>query len=146
MNDDEGTTFHRPEPERRKGYQEIHKTVDERMLYLERQFKRWLTRGLAAFAIIGLTSTLALAGYGFVLREAANDRLEACENRNDRHDAAINALIVGSNTDIQNAPTQAAKDEIKRRRDVTIGIINGVAPKVDCKDPQQPTVEEKPIK
>jgi hypothetical protein len=133
-------------PERRKGYAEIKLTIDQRMGYLEQCFRRWLTRGLIAFAIIGLASTVALIGYGVVLRQAAHDRLEACENRNDRHDNAVNALIVGSNEDIQNAPTEAAKTEIKRRRDVTLAIIAGVAPKVVCTDPQQPTAEATPIK
>src|ERR1044072_7080553 len=127
MSDDE-TRLHGSE--RRKGYTEIKRTVDERMAYLERRFKHWLVLGLVAFGIIGLASTVALIGYGYVLRQASKDRLEACENRNDRHDNALNALIVGSNQDIENAPTEAAKNESRRRRDVTIGIINGVAPKV----------------
>jgi hypothetical protein len=57
---------------------------------------------------------------------------DACEKTNQRHDGAILALREGSNVDIANAPTEAAKSEVRRRRDVTIALIDAIAPKQPC--------------
>lgn len=92
-------------------------------------------------AIIGITSSVALAGFGFILHQQAQERTDACQERNERHDAALKALVEGSDQDQKNAPTEAARAEIRRRRDVTIGIIDGIAPKVRCSDPSEPALK-----
>lgn len=63
------------EPERRKGYKEIAKTIDERMAYLEGCFSRWLRRGLIAMVIMGVGCTVGLIGFGIALTsQRATDR------------------------------------------------------------------------
>jgi len=112
---------------------------------VETDFVHFYRKALLGIAIIGLTSAVALGGFAYVLREQNQAQTKACENRNERHDNAINALVTGSNIDQQNAPTEAAKAEIRRRRDVTISLIDAIAPKVDCSDPKQPAVKVKPL-
>lgn len=119
--------------------------VDEHAEEVEKRFEKFFKKALIAIAFVGITSTIALGGFGYVLVQQNNDRKEACQARNTRHDNAVNALIVGSNLDQQNATTEASKVEIRRRRDVTLAIIDGVAPKVDCDDPKQPAVKVKEI-
>lgn len=79
------------EPERREGYKEIAKTIDDRMHYLEVCFQRWLRRGLIGFAVIGLACTLGLLGFGIVLHNQS------------RTDKEIKSLAVGANTQSQAA-------------------------------------------
>jgi hypothetical protein len=127
----------RPEGvERRQDYKDVNLTIDERVSFVEQCVRRWIIRGIIGFAIIGITSTLAIAGYGYILREQHEAALELCKNANIRHDNAITALKVGSDLDQKNAPNEAARAEIRRRRDVTIGIINGISPKIDCENPK----------
>lgn len=123
--------------ERRKDYKDVKLTIDERMRYVERCVRRWLIRGIVGFSLIGITSAIAILGYGYILREQHQAVVEACDNSNIRHDNAIKALKIGSDIDQENAPNEAAKTEIRRRRDVTIGIINGIAPKIDCENPKR---------
>lgn len=122
--------------ERRKDYKDVKLTIDERISYVENCIRRWITRGIVGFAIIGITSAIALLGYGYILREQHQAALELCKNANIRHDNAILALKLGSDQDQANAANEAARAEIRRRRDVTIGIINGIAPKIDCENPK----------
>lgn len=82
--------------------------------------------------LIGVTSTLGLVGYGFALREIQQQRTEVCENQNLRNANSRQSLIQAAAEDIENAPTAAMKVEIARRRDVTLGLINAIAPLQDC--------------
>lgn len=107
----------------------------------EEVLQRWIKRMTIFMAIFGMCSAVALGGFGYILRQDAKERIAACEERNDRHDAAIKALVDGSDQDQRNAPNEAARKEIRRRRDVTIGIIDGIAPKVNCDKPSEPAVK-----
>jgi hypothetical protein len=121
---------------RRGGYEELKKE-------LHHFFKRiWLI-----VIVIGLTSVVGLAGFGYLLRQERNEALARCENQNTRHDNAIYALIAGSNEDQLNQKDSVADEEIRRRRDVTIGLIDALAPKTDCEDPAdvKPLPEVTPI-
>ena len=93
----------------------------------------------AVIIVIGLTSTLALVGYGFALREIQQQRLEVCQAQNARHDNTIAALKTASDKDIEKAkkglPTSQGKvavEEIENRVKVTIGLIDALQPKQDC--------------
>ncbi|MGG6496168.1 UNVERIFIED_CONTAM: hypothetical protein NY603_24950, partial [Bacteroidetes bacterium 56_B9] len=90
--------------------------------------------GLSAFAIIGLTSFVAIVGYGLVLRSESKQNNEIqdqrreyvrqeCQDVNTRHKNSSESLIEKAGEDIKNAPTKEAKTEIKRRRDVTLALI-----------------------
>lgn len=107
------------------------------------RFQRFFRNALLAIAIIGITSGVAVAGLGYMFIERNQALITVCKNGNERHDNTINALVAGSNTDQQNAETEAAKMEIRRRRDVTISLIDAIAPKLDCDDPEQPAVKTK---
>lgn len=86
----------------------------------------------AVIIAIGVTSTLALVGYGFALREVQNQRREVCTMNNKRHDDTYAALTKEAAADEAARPTEKGKAEVRRRRDVTLGLIDLLAPKVDC--------------
>lgn len=123
-------------PDRRKNtYEALEKRLDHHLEVLEDRFEMWFRRGLIAFAIIGIACAASIAGFGYLLHQATETSLRACTNRNVRHDNAVTALMAGSNQDQANAPSEDVRTEIRRRRDVTLGIIDGISPKVDCKHP-----------
>lgn len=95
-------------------------------------FRIWIV-----LILIGAVCTVALTGFGYLLYEQKQDVQERCENQNVRHDNAVNALVAGSNQDLLNAKTEAARAEIRRRRDVTIALIDAISPKTDCDHPDK---------
>lgn len=92
------------EPERRKGYRELYNEldskVDEEFEKLRTQLRRFFAKALGAFAILGLASAIALAGFGLVLSKQGSTSKEiqqqrydslllSCYQQNTRHDQAI---------------------------------------------------------
>lgn len=138
-------------PDRRKHtYEALEAHVDENIGEIRSDFHRWFVRGLIAFAVIGIAVAMALAGFGYLLDREADTNRRLCENQNVRHDNGTTVLMVGSNLDQKNAPNEATRAEIRRRRDVSLGIIDMVAPKVNCKNPGevkliQPVVTAPPM-
>ena len=57
---------------------------------------------------------------------------DACVAQNKRHDGSVAALVKGSDEDQANAPNEDARKEIRRRRDVTIALLDALAPVQDC--------------
>lgn len=57
---------------------------------------------------------------------------DECVKTNNRHDGAVNALIKGSDIDQKNASSEEARAEIRRRRDVTIDLLDAMAPRQNC--------------
>lgn len=102
---------------------------------LKGELRHFFVRIWGVLIVIGLTSAVALAGFGYLLYERGKDDKQVCENQNTRHDNAIKALKIGSDLDQKNAPNEAARVEIRRRRDVTISLIDALTPKTDCDDP-----------
>lgn len=82
--------------------------------------------------LIGVTSTLGLVGYGFALAEIQSQRLEVCVDGNTRHDNTSAQLVKLAAEDEAQRKTEAAKAEVRRRRDVTLGLIDALAPHRDC--------------
>ena len=124
-------------PDRRKNtYEALERRLDLHIQAIEDRFQRWFIRGLVAFAIIALCSTAALVGFGLNLNQIKDNRRlfvrSYCETTNARHESATTALTVGSNEDIAKAPNEAAANEIRRRRDVTLALIDAIAPVEDC--------------
>lgn len=69
----------------------------------------------------------------FDIQEQRKDSIRrACEESNKRNEDTSTALTVAAGEDIQNAPNMAAQEEIRRRRDVTLALIDLIAPKRDC--------------
>lgn len=145
-------------PDRRKNtYEQLEERLDTHIGEIEKQFSRWFVRGLIAFAIIGIACAVSLVGFGIVLNEVSDtaDQVQAqtaankataaqiqqqrqdsikteCERTNKRHDGAESALVQGSNQDQANAKDAAARKEIRRRRDVTLALLDALAPHQDC--------------
>lgn len=59
--------------------------------------------------------------------------LQECVATNGRHDEAVQALVVGSDLDLKNAPNRDVQKEIRRRRDVTVSLLDALAPHQDCR-------------
>jgi hypothetical protein len=68
-----------------------------------------------------------------IQEQRADSIRDACTAQNKRHDGSIAALTKGANHDIAHAKELGLKvTEVKRRRDVTIGLLNALAPFQDC--------------
>lgn len=149
------------EPERRKGHQELVEKFDTHASQvenkLERRLERFIKKALVGFAVIGFFTAIALFGFGLVLREqgesnqkvaalakanadlvediqsqrATNIR-EDCESLNSRHDKTTAALIKGAKQDEDRRVSGVEKKEVRRRRDVTLGLIDALVPKENC--------------
>lgn len=143
MTDEPNTEEYQIIDRRKNGYREVEAKLDSHAEEIERRFDRWFKWGLVAFSIIAITSGIAIVGYGFVLRSQADftrdiqqQRREAtvaaCQETNDRNKHTVDALKAGSSVDKANAPDDAARAEIERRVQVTIALINALAPVQDC--------------
>jgi hypothetical protein len=118
-------------PDRRKyTYAQLEEKIDEHADYLEQRLSRFFKRCLIVFAIIGISCTLAIAGYGIVLRAVQTQRRDACLAQNQRHDATLAALNKIINDAIRDNPKQAK--EIRQSIDANVRLINALAPKVNC--------------
>lgn len=102
---------------------------------LKKDLHRFFKRMWVVVVVIGVVCTVALAGFGYFLRKLDQDALHACQSQNSRHDNTVSALIFGSNQDQLHAKTEEAREEIRGRRDVTITLIDAIAPKTDCSNP-----------
>lgn len=131
-------------PDRRVNtYESLSNRLDYQVGKIAHRFQKRYRGMLIAFSIIGITSALALGGFGLVLKRLTAARVEfvrnGCESTNERHDNTTKALRAAAAKDIENAKKNAANSqstrsvkEIKNRRDVTLGLIDLLVPKEDC--------------
>jgi hypothetical protein len=112
-------------PERREGYAELAKRLDDHADEIAARFSRWFRAGLIAFAVIALTSAIALVGFGYALREIQQQRREICISQNRRHDNTINRL---NNTD-RFSP---------EGRKVTTELVDALVPVQNCSEIKSP--------
>jgi len=56
----------------------------------------------------------------------------SCEETNTRYIGSRDALIKGSDEDQKNAANEAARVEIRRRRDVTLALLKALQPYKNC--------------
>lgn len=142
----------------RREYDDANQALDAHIKANDARLRRFFIGAMVAFSIIGLACTVALIGFGVVLREQqkTSDQLailvkqnqqftidiqkqrkdsiiEGCTAQNARHNASLKALMEGSGIDLENAPDEKARAEIRRRRDVTIALLDALAPVEDCK-------------
>lgn len=154
---------------RRHGYLELEEKLDAHAEAISRRFHKRFRGMLVAFAIIGMTSAIALAGFGVLLgdqRETSNqlqvlvkqneqasieiqtqreNSIRAqCQEQNARNRNTSNALIHAAGVDMASRTTEAEKAEVKRRRDVTLGLIDALAPVQDCDAKVKQAVQEPP--
>lgn len=120
-------------PDRRKHtYEELEVKLDAYINKIETRLSRWLRRGLIAFAIIGVACVVALAGFGIVLRQIQQQRYDFCVSQNERRTNTTATLVAAAKEDEDDRKTEAGKAEVRRRRDVTLGLIQAIAPNQDC--------------
>lgn len=103
-----------PPPERRR---EPRRERDKEYENAEDRFGRFFAKALGSFAIIGVTTALALTGFGLVIREIQHQRyvslLISCRETNERN-KNVNARIHEAVSDVPIGPkrvkaTEAAK-------------------------------------
>lgn len=124
-------------PERREGYEELAAKLDAHALEIEKRFTKWFRAGLVIVAVIGLSSAIALFGFGYALREIQQQRRDVCNSQNNRHDNAIKqfrreaARAIIENPELEN--------RIRSSFEGNLRIINALIPKQDCsKTTEQP--------
>lgn len=150
MSEDPDTEEYQIIDRRKNGYAEVEEKLSEsaeefrsHALEIEARFRKWLVVSLIGFSIIGLSSFVAVFGFGLILKsqndfvkDIQQQRREAtfndCEETNKRNENTVAALKAGSDVDQNKALDEAARSEIRRRRDVTIALINALAPTEDC--------------
>lgn len=119
-----------------KALEKHEKALTEHAERLEDRLSRFFSKALVAFAVIGMISAISIFGFGVVLREFQNQRKAfvriTCEDQNERHDNTTDKLTKLAQADIDSRKTEAGKEEVRRRRDVTIGLIDALAPHQDC--------------
>lgn len=123
-------------PDRRQHtYEELAKKLDEHTAAVEKRLHRFFAKALAIFAIIGVSSAVALFGFSIVLSEVKETRKEfvrsTCEAQNKRHDRTIAKFKKASAESIERNPEFA--DEIRAAEQDNLDIIDSLAPKQDCK-------------
>jgi len=120
-------------PDRRKNtYEALSNRLDGHIRRIEDRLQHRLRGMLIAFSLIGVTSTLALIGFGFVLAEIQNQRYEVCTDNNTRATNTKAKLTELAAEDEAQRKTEAGKAEVRRRRDVTLGLIDALQPTLDC--------------
>lgn len=144
MTDDSYSPERRNPPDRRKeDYATLDQKIDERFNALTDRLARFISKALWGFAILGIACAIGLFGFGLVLhREALNaDNIQkqrkatimrSCREQNVAHDKTYNKLIFLAKQDEDQRTTEAAKQEVRRRRDVTLGLIDALAPRQNC--------------
>lgn len=126
------------------GYNELKNKLQKVADTNEKRLHRWLIFGLLGFTIIGLTCTGALGGFGMLLgrqakvgqtiqqqrREAIGDN---CRDQNHRHDRTLGRLAKAEKNAEKKAKTRKRKMQIRNRAEVSIGLIDTLAPHQNCK-------------
>lgn len=78
---------------RRHGYKELEEKLEEHAHEMEDRLRKFFTKALIAFAIVGVTSAGSLLGFGILLKVIQNQRYDAsyqnCRQQNIRHDEAV---------------------------------------------------------
>jgi hypothetical protein len=124
-------------PDRRKNtYENLEKKLDHHLELIEARFERWFRRGLIAFAVTALCSGAALVGFWINLGEIKETRetyvRTSCEATNKRNSDTSGQLTALAQEDADQRKTQAGKDEVYRRRDVTLALIDALQPHQNC--------------
>lgn len=142
----------------RREYDDANAALNAHIEANDALLRKFFIGALIAFSIISLATAASLIGFGIVLhkqqktanqlavlvrqnkdfgldiqKQRRDSIIESCEVQNDRHNDSIAALKEGSDIDQQNAPNEAARVEIRRRRDVTIALLDALAPVEDCR-------------
>src|SRR5213080_3383907 len=121
----------RPPDRRKDDVDALDQKLDERFGELRDRLSRFIRLATMGFAIVGIACALGLFGFGLVLKrehknatdiqeQRKNFVLTSCDEQNKRHDQTYNQLIAAAAVDESKRKTEAAKAEVRRRRDVTL--------------------------
>lgn len=122
-------------PDRRRNtYDELVKRLDDHTVAVERRLHRFFAKALAIFAIIGITSAVALLGFGIVLDKFKDTRADyvrdSCRAQNERNKDTIKAFHEEANRLKKQFPEQAAGIDAGVRSNLR--LINTLQPRQDC--------------
>lgn len=123
--------------ERREGYAELGQQLQAHADRIEDRLHAFFLKALIAFAVIGLTSAIALFGFGYTINQLRDTRQDftrtTCVSQNEKHDNTTKGLNAAAQHDIDHAKELGLNpEEVARRRDVTLGLIDLLAPHQDC--------------
>lgn len=126
----------RTPPDRRKeDFEQLNKRIDERFEKLTERLARFITKALIAFAIIGITSAVAIGGFGLVLGKIKDTRkdfvFDTCTAQNKRNSNTVKAFNEEAKRIKKIYPAQAG--QIDQSVKSNLRLINTLAPKQDCK-------------
>lgn len=125
-------------PDRRKhGYVELEKKLEEHKNEITYQLRGFFVKALVAFAVLGLSCAIALAGFGMVLRKQSDitneiqqqrfDTLvQSCRETNDRN-KDVNAKIDGVISATPDVPPGKRK-AVKRAAEPFRLVISAAVP------------------
>lgn len=132
------------DPERRKQgwHDEVLDELNRHADRIETRLRRFFARALIAFAVIGFSSALALAGYGYLLRQQhkttnqiqAQRResiMRACTEQNVRHNATLKVIDQLLDDAAKKNPKQ--KKVLAEARTQNMLLINALTPLQNCK-------------
>lgn len=123
-------------PDRRQHtYEELAQKLDDHTVEVERRLHRFFKKALFIFAVIGITSAVALLGFTIVLGEIKKTRRDfveaTCKEQNQRHDKTIAKFKSAAAESIKRFPKFA--EQIEASVKDNLEIIDALAPKRDCK-------------
>lgn len=143
------------DPERRREgwHDEVVEELNKHADRIEARLRKFYLKALIAIAIIGLTSAVALAGFGYLLRkqhETTNAIQEqrkesifrACADQNERHDNSFTEFRTAAADYIKKHPKEAA--QVRESVDANLAIIEALSPKQDCVKVVRNSVKEAP--
>jgi hypothetical protein len=125
------------------GYRELQQQLERQAQEVQGRFHRWFIVGLIAYAIIALSSAVALAGFGIVLTDQNNTTTQiqqqrhdftrsTCVDQNQRHDLTGKKLIAATRQAIHRTPGRKA--EIQRSSQTSLTLIDALVPKRNCEE------------
>lgn len=128
----------------KEGYKELARKFDAHSAKIERRFHRWFVTGLIVFAFMGAACTAGLIGFSVLLskqshftQEIQHQRKTAigagCEDQNDRNATTITKLNEAVKNEEKKHKSLKAKMKVRNNAEVSIGLINALAPHQDCK-------------
>lgn len=127
------------------GYRELENRLDAQARDIRERFHRWFLISLTAFAVVGLTSSIALVGFGLLLtkqgqftsdiQQQRRDTINGqCLDQNNRHNDTVDRLIRAEKVAEKKAATLSAKLKIRNSVEVSLGLIDSLAPLRDCNE------------
>lgn len=143
------------DPDRRREgwHDEVVDELNKHADRIEARLRKFYLKALIAIAIIGLTSAVALAGFGYLLRKQHDTTnaiqeqrkesiFRACDDQNKRHDNSFTEFNKAAADYIKKHPKEA--DQVRESVDANLAIIEALSPKQECDKVVHNSVKEAP--